>query len=68
MPWGVRDHMDLHTITEVMLHTHMFAVGAKLSPEDQSELKFLYESDEDFSALPGFGVIPSQVCWYVGSI
>ena len=36
-------------------------VGATLSPNDQTELKFLYEGDENFSAIPTFGVIPAQV-------
>ena len=38
-----------------------FSVGATLSPDNQSELKFLYEGHEDFSVLPSFGVIPAQV-------
>ena len=40
---------------------HVHVVGATLSPDNQSELKFLYEGDQDFSVLPSFGVIPSQV-------
>jgi len=39
----------------------LYIVGATLSPDNQSELKFLYEGDEDFSVLPSFGVIPAQV-------
>ena len=45
--------------TQLLVPIHV--VGATLSPDNQSELKFLYEGNEDFSALPGFGVIPAQV-------
>ena len=36
-------------------------MGASLSQEDTSQLKFLYEGHEEFSALPSFAVIPPQV-------
>ena len=36
-------------------------VGAGVSQEDSSNLKFLYEGHEDFSVLPSFFVIPAQV-------
>ena len=39
----------------------MCTVGAILSADNQSELKFLYEGHDDFSTLPGFGVIVAQV-------
>lgn len=40
---------------------HVHTVGATLSPDNQAELKFLYEADENFSVIPTFGVIPAQV-------
>jgi 3-hydroxyacyl-CoA dehydrogenase/3a,7a,12a-trihydroxy-5b-cholest-24-enoyl-CoA hydratase len=41
----------------------LYALGVGVSAkEDYSHLKFLYEGHEDFSVLPTFGVITSQVC------
>ena len=48
-------------IPSVMLAILDYLVGATLSPNDQTELKFLYEGDENFSTIPTFGVIPAQV-------
>lgn len=39
---------------------YALGVGATLSPDNQAELKFLYEADENFSVIPTFGVIPAQ--------
>lgn len=36
-------------------------VGATISEQDTSQLKFLYEGHEDFSVIPSFAVIPAQV-------
>lgn len=62
MPWGVRDHVPTHN-HGAGYALYSYTVGATLSPDNQSELKFLYEADEDFSVLPSFGVIPAQVVW-----
>ena len=51
------------THTQLCWSWYSYIVGATLSPDNQSELKFLYEGDEDFSVLPSFGVIPAQVAW-----
>lgn len=40
-------------------------VGAKLSPENSSELKFLYEGHQEFSAIPSFAVIPAFVSYAI---
>ena len=47
--------------TQIMPITCVHTVGATLSPDNQAELKFLYEADENFSVIPTFGVIPAQV-------
>ena len=38
------------------------SVGAEVSQTNTSELKFLYESHEDFSTIPSFAVLPAMVC------
>lgn len=53
---------------QVVMVELIHLVGATLSPDNQSELKFLYEGDDDFSVLPSFGVIPAQVVWIVNII
>lgn len=47
-----------------MLHTNTqspCAVGADAGSPDSPDLKFVYEGDDAFSAIPSFGVIPAQV-------
>lgn len=47
-----------YTHRDVILYA--LGIGANISQEDNSELKFLYEGHEEFSAIPSYGVIPAQ--------
>lgn len=42
------------------LALYALGVGAARDPMDKSELKFVYELDRDFQALPTFGVMPQS--------
>ncbi|XP_066944489.1 peroxisomal multifunctional enzyme type 2 [Macrobrachium rosenbergii] len=46
----------------------LYALGVGVSRQDEDALKFLYENDEDFSALPTFAVIPSQSVLFGGKL
>jgi 3-hydroxyacyl-CoA dehydrogenase/3a,7a,12a-trihydroxy-5b-cholest-24-enoyl-CoA hydratase len=52
--------LNSYTFTPKDLILYALGVGASLSQEDTSQLKFLYEGHEEFSALPSFAVIPPQ--------
>ncbi len=54
----------LYTVHVYIIHIYPYvfiSVGAKLSPDNTSELKFLYEGHQDFSVIPSFAVIPAFV-------
>lgn len=44
-----------------MYVSSVFQLQAGVSTTEEGGLKFLYENDEDFSALPTFAVIPAQM-------
>ncbi|XP_068206456.1 peroxisomal multifunctional enzyme type 2-like [Palaemon carinicauda] len=46
----------------------LYALGVGVSRKDEDALKFLYENDENFSALPTFAVIPSQAVMFGGKL
>ncbi|KAM8885451.1 peroxisomal multifunctional enzyme type 2 isoform 1-T1 [Spinachia spinachia] len=46
----------------------LYALGVGMSTKDPDHLRFLYEGHEDFSCLPTFGVIPSQVAVMDGGL
>lgn len=46
----------------------LYALGVGASVTDPSDLKFLYESHEDFSVLPTFTVIPALGSWMMGGL
>jgi len=41
--------------------TILYALGVGAQVKDPSDLKFLYENHEEFSALPSYACIPSQI-------
>lgn len=45
---------------------HCFLVGA--SVREESDLKYLYESHEDFSVLPSYAILPSLMATMSSSI
>lgn len=55
----------MHLLCVISLANASTPVGASLSQEDTSELKFLYEGHDDFSVIPSYAVIPAQVGFHV---
>jgi len=47
-----------YTHRDVILYA--LGIGASLSQSNTTELKFLYEGHDDFSAIPSYAVIPAQ--------
>ncbi|XP_034548786.1 peroxisomal multifunctional enzyme type 2 [Notolabrus celidotus] len=46
----------------------LYALGVGMSTQDPDHLRFLYEGHSEFSALPTFGVIPSQAAMMEGGL
>ncbi|CAL4159689.1 unnamed protein product, partial [Meganyctiphanes norvegica] len=42
----------------------LYALGVGASTKDEDYLKFLFEGNEDFCALPTFIIVPSQACMF----
>ncbi|XP_072272149.1 peroxisomal multifunctional enzyme type 2 [Pyxicephalus adspersus] len=58
--------------TSVYSYTHiqpiLYALGVGMSTKDPDHLKFLFESSDEFSCLPSFGVILSQAAFMGGGL
>jgi 3-hydroxyacyl-CoA dehydrogenase/3a,7a,12a-trihydroxy-5b-cholest-24-enoyl-CoA hydratase len=49
-----------YTFTSSDIILYALGVGAEISQTDTSELKFLFEGHEDFSAIPSYAVLPAM--------
>ncbi|XP_044265364.1 peroxisomal multifunctional enzyme type 2-like isoform X1 [Tribolium madens] len=59
------EEVDVYNFTQKDIILYALGVGASL--KNPTELKFLYENDEDFSALPTFFILPAMQAMFTSS-
>lgn len=59
------EEVDVYEFTQKDIILYALGVGASL--KNPTELKYIYENDEDFSALPTFFILPAMQAMFTSS-